>query len=128
MTYLVTVPQTVATAAGNLAAIGSSITDASAAAAAPTTELAAAGADEISAAIAQLFGTHAQIYQRISAQAMAFHDQFARSLSAASGSYANAEATNTLTLQSVQQDLLGLVNAPTQALLGRPLIGNGANG
>ncbi|WP_338129861.1 PGRS repeat-containing protein, partial [Mycobacterium montefiorense] len=38
------------------------------------------------------------------------------------GSYAAAEATN------AGQALLGAVNAPAQALLGRPLIGNGIDG
>ncbi len=54
-----------------------------------------------------------------------FHEQFVRALAAGGNSYAVAEAA---TAQSVQQDLLNLINAPTQALLGRPLIGNGANG
>ena len=51
-----------------------------------------------------------------------FHDHFVRTLDAAAGSYASTEAAN------VQQGLLNLVNAPTEALLGRPLIGNGADG
>ncbi|EFD43073.1 predicted protein [Mycobacterium tuberculosis variant africanum K85] len=36
--------------------------------------------------------------------------------------YASAEAAN------VEQQLLGAINAPTMALLGRPLIGHGADG
>jgi hypothetical protein len=36
--------------------------------------------------------------------------------------------SNASPLQTIEQDLLGIVNAPTDALLGRPLIGNGANG
>jgi hypothetical protein len=36
--------------------------------------------------------------------------------------------SNASPLQTLGQDVLGVVNAPTEALLGRPLIGNGANG
>ncbi|OWG24310.1 PE family protein, partial [Mycobacterium tuberculosis] len=125
MSYLVVVPELVAAAATDLANIGSSISAANAAAAAPTTALVAAGGDEVSAAIAALFGAHARAYQALSAQAAMFHEQFVRALAAGGNSYAVAEAA---TAQSVQQDLLNLINAPTQALLGRPLIGNGANG
>ncbi len=37
-------------------------------------------------------------------------------------------AVNADPLQTLEQDILGAINAPTQTLLGRPLIGNGANG
>ena len=68
MSYVFATPEFVAAAATDLASIGSSITAASAAAAAPTSAVLAAGADEISAAIAALFGAHAQAYQQLSAQ------------------------------------------------------------
>lgn len=113
MSYLVVVPELVAAAATDLANIGSSISAANAAAAAPTTALVAAGGDEVSAAIAALFGAHARAYQALSAQAAMFHEQFVRALAAGGNSYAVAEAA---TAQSVQQDLLNLINAPTQAL------------
>lgn len=87
----------------------------------------AAGADEVSAGIAALFGAHARAYQALSAQAAAFHAQFVQALNAGAGSYAAAEGANASPLQTVQQDALNAINAPTQALLGRPLIGNGAN-
>ena len=38
-----------------------------------------------------------------------------------------AEAAGASPLQTVQQDLLGAVNGPTEALPGRPLIGSGGN-
>ncbi|MEK1275554.1 PE family protein [Mycobacterium ulcerans] len=91
----------------------------------------AAGADEVSALIAGLFDAHAQAYQALSAQALVFHDQFVQMLNAGAGSYAAAEAANASPLQVVQnlgQNVLAAVNAPTQAVLGRPLIGDGANG
>ena len=49
------------------------------------------------------------------------------------GSYVSAEAANVAAFtanpaQTIERDLLGLINAPTLALFGRPLIGNGASG
>ncbi len=128
MSFINVAPDFVAAAASDLAGIGTAISDANVAAAAPTTTILAAGADEVSAAIAALFGNHAQQYQALSAQAAAFHDRFVQALRAAAGSYGAAEAANASPLQTLENDVLGAINAPTQALLGRPLIGNGANG
>jgi len=86
---------------------------------APTTEVLAAAADEVSAAVASLFGAHAEAYQALSAQAAAFHDHFVQLMSAGSGQYAAAEAANASPLQTAVQQLLGVINAPTQSLLGR---------
>src|SRR5262245_60060922 len=116
MSYLIAAPEWLAAAATDLAGVGSSISAANAAAAAPTTSLLAAGADEVSAALAALFGAHAQTYQSLSTQAALFHQQFVQTLNAGASSYALAEAANASPLQaaqSVQQDLLNLINAPT---------------
>ncbi|WP_079121344.1 PE family protein, partial [Mycobacterium tuberculosis] len=121
MSFVSVAPEIVVAAATDLAGIGSAISAANAAAAAPTTAVLAAGADEVSAAIAALFSGHAQAYQALSAQAAAFHQQFVQTLAGGAGAYAAAEA-------QVEQQLLAAINAPTQALLGRPLIGNGADG
>ncbi|WP_156452834.1 PE family protein, partial [Mycobacterium gordonae] len=126
MSYLVVGPELTAAAAANLDGIGAAIRAANNAAAFATTQLLPAAQDEVSAAIAALFGSHAHDYQGIAAQATAFHDRFAQVLGAAASSYASAESANVL--QIVQQDVLGIVNAPTQLVLGRPLIGDGANG
>ncbi len=122
MAFLSATPEVVAAAAADLANIGRTIDAANASAAAVTTRVAAAGADEVSAAIAAVFRTYAQAHQVVSTQAAEFHEQFAKALNAAGGSYAGAEAAN------VQQIMVNAVNGPTQALLGRPLIGNGADG
>ncbi|OOK69234.1 PE family protein [Mycobacterium kansasii] len=114
MSHLIAVPEIVAAAASDLENIGSSISVANAAAQWPTTAVLAAGADDVSAAIAALFSTHAQAYQTLSAQAAAFHAQFVRTLNAGAGSYAAAEAANASPLQPV----VDAINAPTQALLG----------
>jgi hypothetical protein len=111
-------------AAADLENIGSTLGAANAAAAAPTTGLAAAAADEVSAAIATLFGGFGSEYQAVNAQVSAFNQQFVQSLGSASGSYATAEAA----AASVLDPVLGVINAPTQLLLGRPLIGDGAPG
>lgn len=125
MSFLVVVPEFLTSAAADVENIGSTLRAANAAAAASTTALAAAGADEVSAAVAALFARFGQEYQAVSAQASAFHQQFVQTLNSASGSYAAAEATIASQLQTAQHDLLGAVNAPTETLLGRPLIGDG---
>jgi hypothetical protein len=63
-------------------------------------------------------------YQALSAQALTFCEQLAHALHAAASTYPGAEADNALSLQGA----LNAVNGRTEALLGRPLIGNGANG
>jgi PE family len=118
----------VTAAATDLARVGSTLSAANLAAVAPTSSVIAAGTDEVSATIAALFGAHAHAYQALSAQAATFHQQFVRALTAGANSYAGAEAANASPLQTVQQDVLHAVNAPSQALTWRPLIGNGANG
>ncbi|KBS96016.1 PE-PGRS family protein PE_PGRS20, partial [Mycobacterium tuberculosis UT0014] len=122
MSYMIAVPDMLSSAAGDLASIGSSINASTRAAAAATTRLLPAAADEVSAHIAALFSGHGEGYQAIARQMAAFHDQFTLALTSSAGAYASAEATN------VEQQVLGLINAPTQALWGRPLIGNGADG
>ena len=94
MSYVVAVPELVASAASDLAGIGSGLTAAHAAAAAPTTAVVAAAGDEVSAAIASLFSGHGQAFQSLSAQAAAFHSQFVQALSGAGGAYSAAEAAN----------------------------------
>src|ERR1700677_3342183 len=122
------VPEAMATASSDLTGIGRVISEANAAAAVPTTQVLAAAHDEVSLAISSLFGNYAHEFQALSAQASAFHTQFVQTLSGAAGSYASAEAANASPLQAVEQQVLGVINAPTQVLLGRPLIGNGVNG
>ena len=65
-----------------------------AAAAAPTTGVVPAAADEVSALTAAQFAAHAQMYQAVSAQAAAIHEMFVNTLATSSGSYAATEAAN----------------------------------
>ncbi|WP_081286494.1 PE family protein, partial [Mycobacterium asiaticum] len=122
MSFVFATPETITSVATDLAGIRQAISAATAAALAPTTQLQAAAADEISTAITAIFGAHGQTYQSLAAQASAFHQQFAAAVANAAGAYASAETA------SVDQLILSAINAPTQTLLGRPLIGDGANG
>nr|WP_232341725.1 PE family protein [Mycobacterium kansasii] len=124
MSFVVTNTDMVSGAAGNLARIGSAISEANSAAVAQTTAFAAAGADEVSAAIAAFFQQHGLNYQALSAQAAAFHNQFVQNLFGGAQAYASAEAAAANPLQP----LLDVINAPARALLGRPLIGDGVDG
>ncbi|ORW85247.1 hypothetical protein AWB92_27550 [Mycobacterium sp. IEC1808] len=110
MSLLSVTPDIVAAASGNLQNLGSELREASAAAASQTTSVAAPAADEVSAAITALLGSHAQQFQAINAQASAFHEEFVNGLSGAAAQYASTELTN------AQQTLAGVGNAPAAAL------------
>ncbi|WP_244603794.1 PE family protein, partial [Mycobacterium attenuatum] len=128
MLYLVAVPEALVAAAADVAGIGSLVGAANAAALAPKTDLLAAGGDEVSAAVAALFSRHAGEYQVLSQQVARFHAEFVRTLTGAGNAYAAAEAASATPLQTLVDDVLAVINAPTNLLLGRPLIGNGHDG
>jgi hypothetical protein len=98
MSFVTVAPQLVSQAAGRLETIGSAISAAHATAAAPTVGVLPAAADEVSAAIAALFGSHAQQFQALSAQAATFHSQFVGLLNTGAGAYSSTEAANVLPL------------------------------
>lgn len=170
MSYVVAALDMIETASADVAQIEAAVAAGNMAAAIPTTQLASAAADEVSVAIAALFGTHAGEYRAAAAQAAVYHRDFVKNLSAAAASYAGAEAA---ILAQLEATLLGggfaaapvealneftsgafqalvyqpvhqagqawiassfgqaidpIVNAPTQALFGRDLIGNGVTG
>ncbi len=127
MSFVYVVPNTVAAAAGDLASIRSALSEATAAAG-PTTDVLAAGGDEVSTAISQLFGAHCQEFQVVSAQLRGFHDQLVRLMRAGAAAYASVEATAQQDLSMAEQGLVNAVNAPAQALLGHPIIGTGGSG
>ena len=94
MSYMTTHPEMLSAAAGNLQDIGAAVSAGNAAAAAPTTGVVPAGADEVSALTAAQFAAHAQMYQDFSAQAAAIHEQFVTTLATSAGSYLATEAAN----------------------------------
>ncbi|EFD43074.1 predicted protein [Mycobacterium tuberculosis variant africanum K85] len=75
MSFLFAQPEMLGAAATDLASIGSAISTANAAAAAATTRVLAAGADEVSAAVAPLFSGHAQTYQALNTRGGGFPPQ-----------------------------------------------------
>ncbi|WIM88929.1 PE family protein [Candidatus Mycobacterium wuenschmannii] len=94
MSFVSAQPAELTAAADNLQGIGSVMAAQNAAAAAPTTGVVPAAADEVSALTAAQFATHAEMYQVISAQAAAIHDMFVSTLGMSAGSYAATEAAN----------------------------------
>ncbi|OBG91576.1 hypothetical protein A5697_09595 [Mycobacterium sp. E3251] len=100
MSFVVTAPETLAAAAGDLQGIGSAIAAADGAAATPTTMVFPPAADAVSVRTAALFATFGQHYQEIGARAEAFHQRFVQSLIDSSDSYAQAEASNAAATQA----------------------------
>jgi hypothetical protein len=94
MSFVTTQPEALAVAAGGLQGIGSALSAQNAAAAAPTTGVVPAAADEVSALTAAQFAAHAQMYQAVSAQAAAIHEMFVNTLGVSSASYTIAEIAN----------------------------------
>ncbi len=94
MSFVTTQPEALLAAASNLQTIGSTLSAQNAAAAAPTTGVVPAAADEVSALTATQFAAHAAMYQQISAQAAAIHEMFVATMNASADSYATTEAAN----------------------------------
>ncbi|QNI05869.1 PE family protein [Mycobacterium kubicae] len=121
--YLIAVPDALAIASGDLTAIRETVTESAAAAAHSTTGIAAAAADEVSTAIAKLFGSFAEEFQTLSAQAAHFHAEFVRALDAAATAYVGAEAANLATLGALLNSatnavgLGGVLNFPSTVAL-----------
>ncbi|MCV7197917.1 PE family protein [Mycobacterium angelicum] len=95
MGYVRAQPQALATAAADVEALVTTINEATARAA---TGVVAAGADEVSGAIATLFNDFAHECQAVMAQAALCHDEFAQTLAAAGAAYAGTEAASVGTL------------------------------
>ncbi|SPM29511.1 PE family protein [Mycobacterium terramassiliense] len=123
MSQLISTPETLASAAADVQNIGSTINAARAGAAGQTTGLVAAAEDEVSAAIANLFGAYGQQYQTTLSQAANFHTEFTRTLEAAASTYAQAEATNAALVAGISNEL----TAPLRALLGPAGVTGGAS-
>jgi PE family len=113
MSFVITAPEMVTAAAANLAGIGSTLGEATAAAAGPTTSVAAAAADEVSTALSQLFGTYGHQFQALSARAAAFHTEFVNLMNSGATAYLTTEIAN------AQQALA----APTAAAVTDPILG-----
>ncbi len=127
MSFVNATPEYVASAASDLAKIGSSISYANSTASTVTSAVEAAGADAVSTSISQLFGAHAAAYQAISSQAALFHQQFVQLMSGGATEYADTEAVNAAPLQAGAQPVLGGAGPSAAALSAQqPLIGSAA--
>lgn len=125
MSFVSLAPELAAVATTDLTRIGSAISSANTAAAAPTTALLAAGADEVSAVMATLFAEYGRQYQALAGQVAASYDQFTRTVLAGVNAYAAAEVAN---ITQLATNAVNAVNEPALELTGRPLFGNGADG
>ncbi|OBI10929.1 hypothetical protein A5712_10880 [Mycobacterium sp. E2327] len=115
MSYVMAAPELMAAAAADVAGIGSTLSAAHLAAAAPTVGVIPAAADEVSAAIAQVFSQAAQSFQGLVGKASAFGEQFAQQLTAGGGAYAAAEAVNAASLDP-SSIIQSLIDMPAQFL------------
>lgn len=111
MSHVAVAPDVLASAASDLASLGSAIDEAHATAAASTTTVVAAAGDEVSASIAHVFSLHAQAYQDLAGQAAAFYEQFVQRLTAGAGSYSGTEAANAAVLQPANANAGSFVGA-----------------
>ena len=94
MSLLNTQPAAISAAATQLEGIGNSFVAESTAAATSTTDIVPAASDEVSILQAGVFSTYGQLYQSVSAQAQAIHQQFVQLLNQSSGSYQETESAN----------------------------------
>jgi broad specificity phosphatase PhoE len=119
MSLVLVAPDLLQTAAAELVQIGSAVRAGNLVAAIPTTEMAAAGADEVSAAIAALIGAHARAYQAAAAQAETYYGHFVRTLNVAAASYAGTEATIAASMQAtVSSELQTFLSGPISTISG----------
>jgi hypothetical protein len=135
MSFLTTVPEELAAAAAQLGAITSSLTAQNGGAAAPTTTIAPAASDQVSALQAGIFTAYGAMYQQIAAEAQAMQEQFVSTLGLSSGTYNAAEAANASQaaaagpLTNLIDSLSTFLGGPGYSAGGNPfsLSGNSAN-
>lgn len=96
MSFVTTRPEAMLAAAGALEGLGTAVTAHNAAAAGPTTGVAPAAADPVSALQATQFNAYGTLYQQVSAQAAAIHQQVVNTLGSNAASYGATESVNTL--------------------------------
>jgi hypothetical protein len=94
MSHVTTAPAAIAAAATQLQGVGTSFATESSAAAASTTAISPAASDEVSILQSGVFSTYGQLYQTVSAQAQAIHQQFVNALQQSSSSYQETEGAN----------------------------------
>ena len=138
MSFVTTAPAALSAAATQLEGVGTSFATESSAAAGSTTAIAPAAADEVSILQSGAFSTYGQLYQTVSAQAQAIHQQFVNLLQQSSGSYQETEGANQVSaaansLSGVSsaaaqpaQPITDGIGSLTSFLQGLPLVNNNA--
>jgi predicted regulator of Ras-like GTPase activity (Roadblock/LC7/MglB family) len=94
VSFVTTQPEALSGAASSLSGIGDAMVVRNTAAAAPTTGLAPAASDIVSAMTAAQFGQQGMAYQQLATQAAEVHEQLVATLRSGAGAYALAEVAN----------------------------------
>ena len=94
MSFVTIQPEALMAAASALQTLGTSMAAENGAAAGPTTGVAPAAADPVSALQATQFDAYGAWYQHVSAHAAAIHQMLVNTLGASAGSYAETESAN----------------------------------
>lgn len=94
MSFVNAQTETLSAAAGSLSGIGDSMSASFASAAAPTTGVIPPAVDPVSAMTATQFAAHGQLFQEVSAQAAAIHQQLVATLNSNAAAYTDTEAAN----------------------------------
>ena len=94
MSFVTAQPDVLTGAASSLSGLGDAMVARNAAAAAPTTGLAPAASDIVSATTAAQFGQQGATYQQVAAHAAEVHEQLVAALRSGAGAYALTEAAN----------------------------------
>ncbi|BBY21238.1 PE-PPE domain-containing protein [Mycobacterium stomatepiae] len=114
MTFVITDPEAIGTAAGELRALGSALHETNAAAAAPMTGVQPPATDSVSVRTAAQLVAQAEQYQALSTKAKLFHDQFVNTLRVAKNAYAETEVANKATMRAASaQDNVALIMGGT---------------
>jgi PE family len=126
MSFVVAAPETVGAVAGDLAGIGSTLREATAAAAGQTTAITSAAADDVSLAASELFGAYGQQFQMLSAEAAAFHNEFVSLLNAGAAAYLSTEIAGQQAMTSANvaaNSAFGSFTASGVAAASDPILG-----
>jgi PE family/PPE-SVP subfamily C-terminal region len=126
MSFLTTIPEELLAAAAQLEGIGTSLTAQNAGAAAPTTTIAPAAADPVSALQAGIFSTYGTLYQQLATEAQSIQQQFVQTLGLSSGTYTATEAANATAAASPFDSIAGF-EQNLATFLGGPLYSSGGN-
>ncbi len=108
MSSVLATPEVVRAGAQELASVRSSLNGITAAVSDATSGIVPAAQDEVSIAIASLFGNLGREFQAVHAKAEAFHAQFVKLIDVSAGAYASAE------IATVRDFLLGERSVDTQ--------------